>query len=86
MALSVKHNTLTSEAGGLIGATHWDESHELTAATSKILGTNSSSTTVREITLGTNLSLSGDTLNASGGSGGIASGKVLALSLGYALP
>jgi hypothetical protein len=37
------------------------------SATSKLLGSSSTTTPVQEITLGTNLSMSGTTLNASGG-------------------
>jgi hypothetical protein len=67
MALSVKHNTLTTElGGGLVGATQWDEGHELTAAVGKLIGTPSASTTVGEITPSTGLLLSGSTLSVNG--------------------
>lgn len=50
------------------------------SATSKLLGSSDSTTPVQEITLGTNLSMSGTTLNATGGTGTVTS--VAALTLG----
>ena len=40
-------------------------------ATSKLRGSSASSTTIQDITLGTNLSMTGSTLNATGGSGSV---------------
>jgi hypothetical protein len=49
----------------------WNAGHTITMATNKLLGRGTAGTgAVEEITLGTNLSMSGTTLNASGGGGG----------------
>ncbi len=72
MAVTLRHNTLTSELGGAkIAATQWDEAHELTMATARLLGrTTTGDGVVEEITVGSGLSLVAGALTASGGGGG----------------
>lgn len=49
--------------------------------TSKLRGSSTSSTTIQDITLGTNLSMSGSTLNATGG--GVTVNQTMAYTAAY---
>jgi hypothetical protein len=62
-ASSSGNTTATIAAGAVTYA-----KMQAASANSILIGTNAGSTTLREITLGSNLSLSGNTLNATGGS------------------
>ncbi len=71
MAVTLRHNTLTSELGGIkIAAAQWDEAHELTMSSARILGRSTSGDgVVEEITVGSGLSLIAGSLTATGGGG-----------------
>lgn len=74
MTISNKHSTtgtIADDPAAEINKTEWNAEHTLTMATGKLLGRGTASTgAVEEITLGTNLSFTGTTLNAAGGGGG----------------
>jgi hypothetical protein len=65
MAVSLTHATAatgTDSGDGRVSKNAWNEEHDLTAATSKLLGTTGASTTVGELSLGTGLALDSSTL------------------------
>ena len=66
MSLSVTHSTPSDGTFSGSGATAWDAAHTISnlSAVSKLVGSSSASAAVTEITLGTNLSMSGSTLSA----------------------
>lgn len=72
--VSLKHSFQSAKSDGtdssLVQATAWNAEHVLTLSNGALLGRGSAGTgAAEEITLGTNLSLSGTTLNATGGGG-----------------
>lgn len=56
---------------------------QVAGSTSKLRGSSASSTTIQDITLGTGLSMSGSTLNATGGGGGITVNQTMAYIAAY---
>lgn len=72
MALTFKHNfvsPIVDQADPtLLGPDEWNDDHATSMATNKLLGrATAGAGTIEEITLGTNLSYTGTTLNAAGG-------------------
>lgn len=72
MSITIKHPKVLSQADGtdntVMRPSDFNANHELLMATAKLLGRGSADVgLVEEISLGTNLSLSGNTLNATGG-------------------
>lgn len=67
MTVSLLHATQStkpaSPRSGDIDGPIWNEEHNLTAAVSSILGTNASSTTVTELSLGDGLGMTGDEIH-----------------------
>lgn len=81
MALTVSHNFISPilDQGDptLFGPDEWNDTHALAMAANKLLGRATAGTgTIEEITLGTNLSFTGTTLDAAGGSPSAPSGSV----------
>lgn len=74
MTVDLKHSTvatLPDQVGVEINKAEWNAAHLLTQATGKLLGrATAGDGATEEITLGTNLSFTGTTLNAAGGGGG----------------
>lgn len=74
MTISLKHAFTNPKADGadttIVRPVDWNAEHTITMATNKLLGRSTASTgAVEEITLGTNLSFSGTTLNAAAAAG-----------------
>lgn len=72
MTVSLKHKFTSAVADGgdanLVQPSNWNDEHDLVMATNKLLGRSTAGTgAAEEITIGTNLTLSGGTLDASGG-------------------
>jgi len=72
MTVSLKHKFTSAVADGgdtnLVQPSNWNDDHDLVMATNKLLGRSTAGTgAAEEITIGTNLTLSGGTLDASGG-------------------
>jgi len=71
MTINVKHTFISAKTDDVdatfVRPSNWNENHTLTMTTNKLLGRGTAADgAVEEITLGTNLALSGTTLNASG--------------------
>lgn len=71
MAVSLKHNFVSAKADGadptLVQPSNWNAEHDLTIATSRLVGRTTAGTgSVEEISVGSGLSLSAGTLAATG--------------------
>jgi len=72
MAVSLTHNFVSGKADGgdatLVQPSNWNAEHDLTIATSRLVGRTTAGTgSVEEISVGSGLSLSAGTLSATGG-------------------
>lgn len=81
MTLTVSHNfvsPIVDQADpNLLGPDEWNDDHTTSMATNKLLGrATAGAGAIEEITLGTNLSFTGTTLNAAGGAPSAPSGSV----------
>lgn len=81
MTLSLTHSTVVGvpdDGTSPVGTDEWNAAHSTSMATNMLLGRGTAGTgSIEEITLGTNLSFTGTTLNAAGGGGGTPGGSSL---------
>ena len=78
MAVTVTHSTPADGTFSAAGTAAWNDDHAIAdlSAVSKLVGSGAGSAAVGEITLGTALSMSGNTLNATGQPGPVYPGNV----------
>jgi hypothetical protein len=87
MTISVKHKFVSAIADegdtSIVRPSNWNDTHDIELATSRLVGRTTAGTgPAEEISIGSGLSLSGGTLSATGGGGGVTRGEIEQQRLG----